>query len=185
TSRGQPAGSWSSSSSCVSCCGPGPTAEIAPFPTHPARADEVLLVFPRFRGMHGDLEPHGLAVRGGTRTPTGGQLLHQVQATSTFVVGGRTADPGQTQIVVEHLHPHGVGTAAKPEKELLLHRLFRSIFVRDRFQKVAPVLVELVLVRTSARLPVGIHDTVRSEEHTSELQSRFDLVCRLLLEKKN
>src|SRR5438067_6124570 len=28
-----------------------------------------------------------------------------------------------------------------------------------------------------------IPDT-RSEEHTSELQSRFDLVCRLLLEKK-
>src|SRR5699024_5626725 len=26
---------------------------------------------------------------------------------------------------------------------------------------------------------------VRSEEHTSELQSRFALVCRLLLEKKN
>src|SRR5699024_11330568 len=26
--------------------------------------------------------------------------------------------------------------------------------------------------------------TGRSEEHTSELQSRFDLVCRLLLEKK-
>src|SRR5207249_7446890 len=25
---------------------------------------------------------------------------------------------------------------------------------------------------------------IRSEEHTSELQSRFDLVCRLLLEKK-
>src|SRR5699024_12747271 len=28
------------------------------------------------------------------------------------------------------------------------------------------------------------HLTSRSEEHTSELQSRFDLVCRLLLEKK-
>src|SRR5699024_12421944 len=28
-------------------------------------------------------------------------------------------------------------------------------------------------------------DLSRSEEHTSELQSRFDLVCRLLLEKKN
>src|SRR5207249_7154913 len=27
-------------------------------------------------------------------------------------------------------------------------------------------------------------DRVRSEEHTSELQSRFELVCRLLLEKK-
>src|SRR5690349_23993778 len=34
---------------------------------------------------------------------------------------------------------------------------------------------------------VGDHDGVpadRSEEHTSELQSRRDLVCRLLLEKK-
>src|SRR5699024_12674704 len=32
---------------------------------------------------------------------------------------------------------------------------------------------------------IGIRSaTRRSEEHTSELQSRFDLVCRLLLEKK-
>src|SRR5699024_12059054 len=30
-----------------------------------------------------------------------------------------------------------------------------------------------------------IADEVRSEEHTSELQSRFDLVCRLLLEKQD
>src|SRR5438067_2940633 len=28
-------------------------------------------------------------------------------------------------------------------------------------------------------------EAARSEEHTSELQSRFDIVCRLLLEKKN
>src|SRR5438067_6728867 len=35
-------------------------------------------------------------------------------------------------------------------------------------------------------MPATQHDAVlRSEEHTSELQSRFDLVCRLLLEKKN
>src|SRR5699024_11995502 len=30
----------------------------------------------------------------------------------------------------------------------------------------------------------GLGHHRRSEEHTSELQSRFDLVCRLLLEKK-
>src|SRR5579885_2622806 len=36
------------------------------------------------------------------------------------------------------------------------------------------------LVRNSTRRS----STVRSEEHTSELQSRFDIVCRLLLEKK-
>src|SRR3712207_7382280 len=31
----------------------------------------------------------------------------------------------------------------------------------------------------------GSYDLTRSEEHTSELQSRQYLVCRLLLEKKN
>src|SRR5437773_9254039 len=30
----------------------------------------------------------------------------------------------------------------------------------------------------------GIRRRIRSEEHTSELQSHHDLVCRLLLEKK-
>src|SRR5207248_7359315 len=34
-------------------------------------------------------------------------------------------------------------------------------------------------------LPVGEYEVTRSEEHTSELQSPYDLVCRLLLEKKN
>src|SRR5207249_8033212 len=34
-------------------------------------------------------------------------------------------------------------------------------------------------------MPPGGPSQGRSEEHTSELQSRFDLVCRLLLEKKN
>src|SRR3712207_8477782 len=35
-----------------------------------------------------------------------------------------------------------------------------------------------------ARTRKGFADVVRSEEHTSELQSRQYLVCRLLLEKK-
>src|SRR5438067_13730554 len=38
--------------------------------------------------------------------------------------------------------------------------------------------------RPRHRLPVRGCEARRSEEHTSELQSRFDLVCRLLLEKK-
>src|SRR5207249_9063288 len=42
-------------------------------------------------------------------------------------------------------------------------------------------LVGISLSGSSSRSkPTG----ARSEEHTSELQSRFDLVCRLLLEKK-
>src|SRR6266513_3243920 len=40
-------------------------------------------------------------------------------------------------------------------------------------------------IRLASRLRRADHSRpVRSEEHTSELQSRFDLVCRLLLEKK-
>src|SRR5438105_14110903 len=42
-------------------------------------------------------------------------------------------------------------------------------------------------VRQGARPPgrgAELDRGVRSEEHTSELQSRVDLVCRLLLEKK-
>src|SRR5699024_11625286 len=38
-----------------------------------------------------------------------------------------------------------------------------------------------IVAQTLLCLPLRI----RSEEHTSELQSRFDLVCRLLLGKKN
>src|SRR5207249_10001428 len=53
-----------------------------------------------------------------------------------------------------------------------------------------------IVVRLTARRALLDHEAAvgrrvperlrlrRSEEHTSELQSRFDLVCRLLLEKK-
>src|SRR6202051_5343597 len=40
----------------------------------------------------------------------------------------------------------------------------------------------LILTHVALNLPIGI--AVRSEEHTSELQSHEHLVCRLLLEKK-
>src|SRR5256885_12886527 len=46
---------------------------------------------------------------------------------------------------------------------------------------VAPVNVD-GRGQVARQAPVGIH--VRSEEHTSELQSPCNLVCRLLLEKK-
>src|SRR6266540_5942002 len=38
--------------------------------------------------------------------------------------------------------------------------------------------------RSATCLILGASATERSEEHTSELQSHHDLVCRLLLEKK-
>src|SRR3712207_7005480 len=56
-----------------------------------------------------------------------------------------------------------------------------------RQAEVAPHL-RLVADERQAALRLGLADAVdgvgRSEEHTSELQSRHYLVCRLLLEKK-
>src|SRR5207249_11372393 len=52
-----------------------------------------------------------------------------------------------------------------------------------------PILFSLLII-IAAYIPLLTLERVerrlftRSEEHTSELQSRFDLVCRLLLEKK-
>src|SRR3712207_8026236 len=43
---------------------------------------------------------------------------------------------------------------------------------------------EFAYLTTEQRLDI-VDTVVRSEEHTSELQSRQYLVCRLLLEKKN
>src|SRR3712207_7516252 len=78
--------------------------------------------------------------------------------------------------------------------------LFRSTFSFDSFHTHLPLIYfsspEVKTIRRADRLrvlrnfdcafhlqnlPMGI---VRSEEHTSELQSRQYLVCRLLLEKK-
>src|SRR2546426_9294060 len=64
--------------------------------------------------------------------------------------------------------------------------LFRSVQVGEpvaidvRSAQSRPVIVVDLLVRL-ARV---VHHVVRSEEHTSELQSPCNLVCRLLLEKK-
>src|SRR5437868_7642483 len=50
---------------------------------------------------------------------------------------------------------------------------------RFRAQRRGPPAAPALAPAQSAR-----SRSLRSEEHTSELQSRFDLVCRLLLEKK-
>src|SRR2546428_509959 len=72
--------------------------------------------------------------------------------------------------------------------------LFRSLFVLDNYDSFTYNLVQY-LGELGAEPVVYRNDVLtveqvlalkpRSEEHTSELQSRSDLVCRLLLEKIN
>src|SRR5437868_13287973 len=69
--------------------------------------------------------------------------------------------------------------------------LFRSRRLRLRDARLAEVRIALGHAardprrrHLAHRAGVEVLARGRSEEHTSELQSRFDLVCRLLLEKK-
>src|SRR5699024_11305183 len=65
--------------------------------------------------------------------------------------------------------------------------LGKVIDVAKRFaEKLEMVLTSESIILGPTPSPLArIKKRYRSEEHTSELQSRFDLVCRLLLEKKN
>src|SRR2546422_7679555 len=68
-----------------------------------------------------------------------------------------------------------------PYTTLFRSRELRYSFARDRLRATghtASDQIETVLYRLAVPL------AARSEEHTSELQSRLHLVCRLLLEKK-
>src|SRR5699024_214005 len=98
-------------------------------------------------------------------------------------------------------------TASLPLVISNLVNIVSANFFDVTFSRYAAVMVPVDVISIAATLGVlwlafGRHmprrfdlDTVdqpasaiidhRSEEHTSELQSRFDLVCRLLLEKKN
>src|SRR5690606_41428440 len=58
------------------------------------------------------------------------------------------------------------------------HLMFGQAKMHQHYQRT-------VQVRNNGNQTVNINMSGRSEEHTSELQSRENLVCRLLLEKKN
>src|SRR5438309_8745106 len=77
--------------------------------------------------------------------------------------------------------------------------LFRSILRRDRVPALGPLDHRLagdavddlgdgpkaIAREIDGLMMEAVHAQHRSEEHTSELQSQFQLACRPLLEKKN
>src|SRR2546427_3321058 len=62
--------------------------------------------------------------------------------------------------------------------------LFRSHFAPSSFCKLSSWMNHFSGVRETHSIAPTIRLNNRSEEHTSELQSQSNLVCRLLLEKK-
>src|SRR3712207_6901119 len=71
-----------------------------------------------------------------------------------------------------------LGTRFVCAAESVAHPRFKQAFLRAAARDAVPS------VQLDARFPVIPVRALRSEEHTSELQSRQYLVCRLLLEKK-
>src|SRR5438034_4927036 len=73
--------------------------------------------------------------------------------------------------------------AVAPEPSKLLDR----VLVNQKKEEAALEVyerIEQLETRKGANDPAPASIKIRSEEHTSELQSHSDLVCRLLLEKK-
>src|SRR2546429_1426292 len=98
-------------------------------------------------------------------------------------VGGRVARLGDRAASADEVRLDGVKldldrTAAASPELLLYYKPVGEVTTRSDPQRRPTVFGRLPPARA------GRWIAVRSEEHTSELQSRLHLVCRLLLEKK-
>src|SRR5699024_11610510 len=71
---------------------------------------------------------------------------------------------------------HGCSTHVERISSVMLHKGCSSISSTPEFLRVSSCPGPATTSRRKSSRPA----TRRSEEHTSELQSRFDLVCRLL-----
>src|SRR5699024_12609483 len=77
---------------------------------------------------------------------------------------------------------------------MMILSMSAAVLVVDEFGSYDDVEALLEAINAGVTIFCAIHGrsleelknrpTLQAEEHTSELQSRFDLVCRLLLEKK-
>src|SRR5699024_12404568 len=76
-----------------------------------------------------------------------------------------------------NLHPISILDRASQGTEYSTRAANAAYCVADEDGEAAYTFIDLLFRNQPA-------EATRSEEHTSELQSRFDLVCRLLLEKK-
>src|SRR5699024_12195276 len=79
---------------------------------------------------------------------------------------------------------HKSGFLLLPEKQKQL-QVSKKEASKNGFLQKHPLWKHDTVCRQRHRKYADSAAAKRSEEHTSELQSRFDLVCRLLLEKKN
>src|SRR5260370_3748903 len=87
-----------------------------------------------------------------------------------------------TTLFRSHIPGCGPSTGGTEAGLIRLHVLLPVVSLLDIGDAEFPVLIRLIDTFEEALSLFFLRD--RSEEHTSELQSHLNLVCRLLLEKK-
>src|SRR5262245_39473414 len=97
--------------------------------------------------------------------PTRDEVLAAMKKATTFMTGKVALNGGYVWLVSENLDRRWGEIPARPSQ----------IWLQGGTERVGKVLLHAY---------EATHDEIRSEEHTSELQSLRHLVCRLLLEKK-
>src|SRR5207248_10688474 len=77
---------------------------------------------------------------------------------------------------------HAVGNRVNQENVVERHRRqrLRAVVFKNQLHRLPAMAAELTIYLSHERMSDVCVGAVRSEEHTSELQSPYDLVCRLL-----
>src|SRR5437867_2326875 len=107
----------------------------------------------------------------------------------TGVVACGVARIGLGGCMQSRLAPSSNASLTARDRQLLAHPPYAQATVPETYRRHIVDYTRkeqpgTILVDTNARFLYYVLPGGRSEEHTSELQSPYDLVCRLLLEKK-
>src|SRR5699024_12040250 len=90
------------------------------------------------------------------------ERLQRADVEAGFLLDGFPRNTAQADVLQDMLSEHGMKLDAVIQLDVSEDELVERLMARGRTDDT---------------------EDVRSEEHTSELQSRFDIVCRLLLEE--
>src|SRR5690349_25085229 len=120
--------------------------------------------------------------------------------TPYYLIARREAGTTLQALVGKSVAVSGIGAISYHIPRIVMERSgvdpekFKYVVVgspADRFKAIVAGKVDVTVVTNTEVAKLGSYPDIidlvnvpRSEEHTSELQSRRDLVCRLLLEKK-
>src|SRR3712207_8237588 len=89
--------------------------------------------------------------------------------------------PPRLDKLLEHVDSNYASVLVAAKRARQINSYYHNLG-EGTFEEFPPPMIDTA---SKNYLTIALEEVARSEEHTSELQSRQYLVCRLLLEKKN